>query len=314
MEGLADVQGIEVWPEETPAPREVFLEKVRDAEGILSLLTDRIDAEVIAAAPRLRVISNMAVGYDNVDVAAATARGIFVGNTPGVLTDTTADLAFALMLAVARRIVEAVDYVRRGLWKTWLPNLFLGLDVHHATLGIVGMGRIGYQVARRGRGFDMRVIYYSRSRKPEVETELGAEFAPLDDLLREADFVSLHVPLTPQTYHLIGERELDLMKPTAVLVNTARGPVVDQAALYRALLRGRPAGAGLDVTDPEPIPPDDPLLSLPNVVVVPHIGSASHATRLRMAMLAVENLKAGLRGEIPPHCVNPEVGQHPRAT
>lgn len=306
MEGLAGIQGVEIWPEETPAPREILLEKVRDAEGILSLLTDRIDAEVMDAAPKLRVVSNMAVGYDNVDVAAATARGIYVGNTPGVLTDTTADLAFALMLAVARRIVEAVDYVRRGLWKTWHPNLFLGHDVHHATLGIVGMGRIGYQVARRARGFDMKILYYSRSRKPQAEDELGARFVELHDLLRESDFVSIHLPLTSQTHHLIGERELGLMKPTAVLVNTARGPIVDQAALYRALVAGRPGGAGLDVTDPEPIAPDDPLLTLPNVVVLPHIGSASYATRLRMALLAVENLLAGLRGEMPPHCVNPE--------
>lgn len=308
MEALADLEGLEVWPEETPAPREVLLEKVRDAEGILSLLTDRIDAEVIGAAPKLKVISNMAVGYDNVDVPAATARGIYVGNTPEVLTDTTADLAFALMLVVARRIVEAVDYVRRGMWKTWLPSLFLGRDVHHATLGIVGMGRIGRQVAQRARGFEMKVLYYSRSRKPEVEQDLGAKFVPLEELLRESDFVSLHVPLTQETRHLIGARELGLMKPTAVLVNTARGAVVDQVALYRALLAGRPGGAGLDVTDPEPIAPDDPLLTLPNVVVLPHIGSASYATRLRMAVLAVENLLAGLRGEVPPHCVNPEAG------
>ncbi len=306
MDALAAVEGVEVWPDELPAPREVLLAKVRDAEGILSLLTDRIDSEVMDAAPKLRVISNMAVGYDNIDVAAATSKGIYVGNTPGVLTDTTADLAFALMLAVARRLVEAADYVRQGLWKTWLPNLFLGSDVHHATLGIIGLGRIGYEVARRAKGFDMRIVYFSRSRKLDAERELGVSFAPLDDLLREADFVSLHVPLTDETRHMIGERELALMKPTAILVNTSRGPVVDHKALYNALATGRLGGAGLDVTDPEPIAPDDPLLRLPNVVVLPHIGSASRGTRLKMAMLAVENLKAGLRGEMPPHCVNPE--------
>jgi len=287
---------VEVWEGELPVPREVLLEKVRDIDGLFCLLTERIDQELLDAAPRLRVVSNMAVGYDNIDVAACTARGIPVGNTPGVLTETTADLAFALLLAAARRLVEGVDYVRAGRWKTWGPMLLMGQDVHGATLGIIGMGRIGQAVARRARGFDMRVLYHNRHPVPDAAAKLGATYVDLDTLLRESDFVSLHVPLTEETYHLIGREELRKMKPTAVLVNTARGGVVDPEALREALREGWIAYAALDVTEPEPIPPDDPLLRLPNCIVVPHIGSASVATRTKMALMAAENLLAGLRG------------------
>ena len=248
----------------------------------------------------------MATGFDNIDVAAATARGVLVTRTPGVLSETTADFAFALVLAAARRVVEGDRYVREGNWKTWGPETLLGGDVYGATLGIVGLGGIGREVARRARGFGMRVLYTGPARKPDAERELAVEFRPLEDLLRESDFVTLHAPLTPETRQIINERTLRLMKPAAVLVNTGRGPLVDQNALYEALRSGVIAAAALDVTDPEPIHADDPLLSLPNLIVTPHIASASVATRSRMALLAAENLLAGLRGEVPEHAVNPE--------
>ena len=297
----------EVWQAETPPPKEIIIEKIKDCEGILTLLTDKIDAEIMDRAPKLRIISNYAVGYDNIDVKSATQRGIMVTNTPGVLTETTADLAFALILATARRIVEADKFTRSGKWKSWGPMLFLGRDVYGATLGIIGLGRIGQAVARRAKGFNMKVIYYSRKRKEDVERELGVEYRELRSLLREADIVSIHTPLTEETYHLIGEKELSLMKPTAILINTARGAVVDQKALYKALKERRIFGAGLDVYEKEPIDADDPLLELDNVVLLPHIGSASVETRGRMARMAAENLLAGLRGEKPPNLVNPEV-------
>ncbi len=300
---------VEVWPDELPPPDETLREKVRGIDGLLSLLTDRVDADLMdAAGPRLKVISNYAVGFDNVDVEAATERGIAVGHTPGVLTETTADMAFALLMAAARRIVEGVDYVRAGKWRTWGPTLLLGHDVHGATLGIIGLGRIGQAVARRAAGFGMRVLYFD----PHCDAEKGASVGAtvccsLDDLLAEADFVSLHVPLTEETHHLIDRAALARMKPTAVLVNTARGAVVDTEALYDALRQGRIAYAALDVTDPEPLPRDHKLLTLPNCLIVPHIASASHATRTRMAVMAAENLLAGLRGERLPYCVNPQV-------
>lgn len=295
-----------VWEGELPPPRDVLLKEVGEVEGLLCLLTEKVDAELMDAAPKLKVVSNMAVGYDNIDVAEATKRGIVVGNTPGVLTDTTADLAFALLMAGARRIVEGNDFVRAGKWKTWGPKLLLGRDVHGATLGIIGLGRIGSAVAKRARGFDMRILYYSRHRHRDLEEGLGIEYADLDTLLAESDFVTIHTVLSPETYHLIGERELKLMKDTAILVNSARGPIVDPKALYKALKEGEIAYAALDVTEPEPIPLDDPLLELENIIVVPHIGSASIATRTKMATMAAENLIAGLKGEMPPHCVNPE--------
>jgi glyoxylate reductase len=299
----------EIWPDEVPPPRPLLLDRVRGVAGLLSLLTDRIDAELMdTAGPGLKVISNFAVGYDNVDVAAATSRGIPVGNTPGVLTETTADMAFALLMAAARRVVEGADYVRAGRWRTWGPMLLLGHDVHGATLGIVGMGRIGQSVTRRAAGFGMRVIYFdplcdaTKGLFVDVAVQCG-----LDDLLAQADFVSLHVPLTESTYHLIDAAALSKMKPTAVLINTSRGPVVDSDALYEALAAGRIAYAALDVTDPEPLPAGHRLLTLPNCLVVPHIASASWATRTRMAVMAAENLLAGLRGQRLPNCVNPEV-------
>ena len=271
------------------------------------MLSDRLDGAFIEACPKLKTISTMAVGYDNIDVRAATARGIRVGNTPGVLTETTADLIWALLMAAARRIAEADRYVRDGRWKTWGPMTLLGQDVHGATLGIIGLGRIGLEVARRARGFGMKILYYSRTRKtPQQEKELGLEYVDrMADLLARSDFVSLHVPLTPETQGLIGAAEFAEMKKTAVFVNASRGAVVDQTALYEALKNGVIFSAGLDVTAVEPIPMDDPLLTLPNLVIAPHIGSASYPTRRTMAMMAADNLLAGLRGELPPNCVNP---------
>jgi glyoxylate reductase len=285
------------------------LRSVAGCEGILTLLTDRVDDELLdAAGPQLKVVSNYAVGFDNVDVPACTRRGIPVGNTPGVLTETTADLAWALLMAAARRVAEGDRYVRAGRWKTWGPMLLLGPDVHGSTLGVVGFGRIGQAVARRAGGFGMRIVYHDLHRAdPVVEQEFGAEFLPLEELLAQADFVSLHVNLTPETRHLMNAERLGWMKPTAVLVNTSRGPVVDQRALYEALRKGVPWAAALDVTDPEPIPADDPLLTLDNCLVVPHIASASRATRGKMAEMAAANLLAGVRGERLPTPVNPEV-------
>jgi glyoxylate reductase len=294
----------EVWEDELPVPREVLMEKVRDVEGLYCLLTERIDAELLDAAPKLRVVSNYAVGYNNIDVDACTARGIPVGNTPGVLTDTTADFAFTLLMTAARRVIEAADYVREGKWKTWGPKLLLGFDVSGATLGIAGFGRIGQAVARRARGFDMRVLYHDPATTADPDL---AEAVDLETLLAESDFVSLHVPLTDETHHLIGAAELAQMKSTAVLINTARGPVVDSDALYDALTSGVIAAAALDVTDPEPLPADHKLIGLPNCIVMPHIASASIATRNKMAVIAAENLLAGLEGNHLPHCVNPEV-------
>ena len=298
-----------VWPDELPPPREQLLAAVEGCDGVLTLLTDRVDGELLdRAGSQLRVVSNYAVGFDNVDVAECTRRGIAVGNTPGVLTETTADLAWALLMAAARRLPEGDRYVRAGKWQTWGPMLLLGPDVHGATLGVVGFGRIGQAVARRASGFGMRVLYHDPVRLPdEVTRPLAAAYADLDDLLAAADFVSLHVNLTDETRGLIDAERLSRMRPTAVLVNTARGPVVESRALYEALRDGVIAAAALDVTDPEPIPADDPLLSLENCLVVPHIASASPATRGKMAEMAAMNLLAGLRGERLPDPVNAEV-------
>jgi glyoxylate reductase len=276
-------------------------------EAGLALLTDAITPAVLDREPQLKVVSNFAVGYDNVDVPAATARGVAVCNTPDVLTETTADFAFTLLMTGARRVVEGMDYVRAGKWQTWGPLLLLGRDLFGATLGVVGFGRIGQAVAKRARGFEMRVLYYDARRYPEVERDLGAAYRPFDELLREADFVTLHVALTPETDKMIGARELGLMKREAILVNAARGPVVDTDALVAALRDGEIGGAALDVTDPEPLPANHPLLERPNALVVPHIASATVATRDKMAELAAWNLLAVLRGERPPAIVNPEV-------
>lgn len=282
----------------------------------LVLLTDRIDADLLAACPHLRLVANMAVGYDNIDVAAATARGVMVTNTPGVLTETTADLAWALLLAVARRVVEADRYVRAGKWAHWGPLLLLGTDVHGKTLGIVGLGRIGQAVARRAQGFGMRVLYHSRHRvSSAIEQTLGARYVPLVDLLRESDFVSIHCPYNASTHHLIDATALAQMRPTAYLINTARGPIVDETALVEALRDGRLAGAGLDVFEAEPaVHPG--LLELDNVVLLPHIGSASLETRTKMALMAAENVVAAIAGRRPPNLVNPEVlaGERARET
>ncbi|HEY8169444.1 MAG TPA: D-glycerate dehydrogenase [Candidatus Limnocylindrales bacterium] len=311
-DGLAPLEGVvdvDLWPDELPPPRDELLRRVRGVDGLLSLLTDRIDDELLdAAGSGLRVVSNFAVGFDNIDVPACTRRGVPVGNTPGVLTETTADLAWALLMAAARRIPEGVDYVRAGRWRTWGPLLLLGPDIHHATLGIVGFGRIGREMAKRARGFDMTVLVHDAvAPGTDEQAALGVRAVELDELLASADFVSLHVNLTPETRHLIDHDALGRMRPTAIIVNTSRGPVVDQAALHDALRDGAIAGAALDVTDPEPMAADDPLLALPNCLVVPHIASASRATRARMAAMAAANLLAGVRGERLPTPVNPEV-------
>jgi len=311
-EGLAPLRvaaTVDLWDDDLPPSRAELLAHAGGVDGLLSLLTDRVDDELLdAAGAQLKVVANLAVGFDNIDVPACTRRGIPVGNTPGVLTETTADLAFILMMAAARRLKEAIDYVREDRWQTWGPLLLLGVDVHGATLGIVGFGRIGREMARRAAGFSMRVLYHDVQRAtPEDEAALGATFVPLETLLAESDFVTLHVNLTAETRHLVDGRALGRMKPTAVLVNTSRGPVVDQQALFEALRDGTIFAAGLDVTDPEPMPADDPLLSLPNCIVVPHIASATHVTRGKMARIAAENILAGLRGERLRACVNPEV-------
>ena len=303
LQSVREIADVEVWPEDTPPPREVLKSKAAAIDGLLCLLTDKIDAELLDGAPGLKVVSQMAVGYDNIDVKACMARGVLVGNTPGVLTETTADLAFALLLATARNLVPAEHYTRSGEWRTWSPMLLTGPDVHHATLGIVGMGRIGYEMARRAHGFQMKILYTARHPHPDVERDFGAEYVLLPELLAASDFVSLHLPFSPATKHYIGGAELRQMKPTALLINTARGGVVDQSALVAALKAGTIAGAGLDVFEIEPLPLEDPLLQLPNVTLLPHIGSASTATRTRMAELAAANLICGLVGEPLPHPV-----------
>lgn len=295
---------LDLWEGDLPPPPETLRERAAAADAVLALLTDRFDTSLLEAAPRLRVIANMAVGYDNVDPAEAEQRGIWLTNTPGVLAETTADFTFALLLAAARRVAESDRDTRAGGWKTWSPTGFLGPDVHRATLGIVGLGEIGAAVARRARGLGMRLLATSRTSRPERETELGVEHVPLEELLRQSDFVSLHTPLTAETRHLLGAREFEQMKQGAILVNTARGGVVDQDALVAALHSGHLGGAALDVTDPEPLPLEHPLFALPNVIITPHIASASLATRARMAEMAAENIIAVLEGRTPPNPVN----------
>lgn len=310
MQAIREFAECDVWPEDRPMPSPVLSERIAEAEGLLCLLTDRVDAALLSRAPKLRVVSTMAVGVDHVDLAACSERGIPVGNTPGVLTETSADLAFALLMTAARRVVEGAEYVKNGLWQTWSPTLLLGQDIFGATLGIVGFGRIGQAMARRAQGFGMRVLLcHYRSLPDEVLQAHQVERVSLETVIGESDFLSLHVPLTPATRHLINRDALSKMKRTAVLINTARGPVVDTEALCQALLEGKIAGAALDVTDPEPLPATHPLLSLKNCVIVPHVASASIATRRQMALMAVENLHAGLRRRWLPHCVNPDVYQ-----
>lgn len=297
VEKLSAEFDVSMWEEsETVVPREILFEKVKEVDGLLCMLTETIDRKLLETAPNLKVISNMAVGYNNIDIEAATEKGIAVTNTPGVLTETTADLTFTLLMATARRVVEASQYLREGKWKTWSPLQLTGMDIHGATLGIIGLGRIGEAVARRAKGFNMHILYNSRTRKKDKEQELGIYFAELETLLRESDYICLLLPYSKDVHHLISLRELAMMKKTAVLINTARGGIVDENALYDALAMGTIWAAGLDVFEKEPVDPAHPLLTLPNVVTLPHIGSASVATRMKMASLAADNVINELRG------------------
>ena len=298
---------VDLWTGDLPPSRDEVLKRVQGADGLLSLLTDVVDGEVMdVAGPQLKVISNFAVGFDNIDVGAATARKIPVGNTPDVLTDATADFSFALMMSAGRRVLEGDRFVREGKWQTWGPLLLLGNEMKGSTLGLVGFGRIGKAMARRAVGFDMRVIYYDPM-EPKLDPDVKAVSVDFETLLEESDFISLHTPLTPDTRHLIDSEALSRMKPTAVIVNTSRGPVIDMDALYEALRDRKIFAAGLDVTDPEPLPMDHPLLTLDNLVIAPHIASASKTARDKMAWLAAKNLMAGLEGRHLPNCVNPQV-------
>jgi glyoxylate reductase len=308
LDRLAPQMEMEIWPGELPPPYETLLEKVRGIDALLCLLTDRIDRRLMEAAGNsLKVISQMAVGYDNIDIQAATALGIPVGNTPGVLTETTADFAWALLMAAARRVVEADKLTRAGGWKTWGPMFMLGTDVFGATLGIVGFGRIGQAVARRAAGFNMRILFYDRNPSKEAAEIYHATWMPLAGLLAESDFVTIHTSLNDETLHMIGAEQFQQMKPTAILVNTARGQIVDQPALAAALRARTIAAAAIDVTETEPIPAEDPLLSLDNLVICPHIASASIQARSKMAVMAADNLLAGLNRTRLPNCINPQV-------
>ncbi|MBI3972189.1 MAG: D-glycerate dehydrogenase [Chloroflexi bacterium] len=300
---------VQQWNSDDVIPRDRLLQSIKGCDAVLTLLTERVDAEFLdAAGPQLKVVANLAVGFDNFDVPELTRRGVIGTNTPDVLTDTTADLAFALLIATARMLPQAQKYVKEGKWKTWEPLGFRGQDVHHATLGLVGLGRIGGAMARRGAGFEMKVIYYDAYRRRDLEEQYGYEYRDsVETVLREADFVSLHTPLTAETRHLMNAERLRIMKPTAILINTSRGPVVDMQALYDALKNGTIWAAGLDVTDPEPLPADHPLLTLDNCLVVPHIASASIKTRDDMSELAADNIIAVLNGRAPKTPVNREV-------
>ena len=304
---LSEVAEVTVWPDDLPPGRDQLLELVQGKAGLLTMLSDKIDAQVIAqAGPQLKVIANYAVGFDNIDLTEANKRGIAVGNTPGVLTDATADLAFALMMAAGRRLLEAERYVHAGKWKTWMPTTLLGADFVNATLGIVGFGRIGQAMAKRAKGFSMRTIFYGPT--AEEPTDGSAQkMDNLDDLVIESDFISFHVPLNEQTLHMVNASFLAQMKPNAILINTSRGAVIDQEALYWALKERKIAAAALDVTDPEPLPLDSPLLTLDNCLITPHIGSASIQAREKSALMAAQNLIAGLSGAPLPYCVNPGV-------
>lgn len=297
--------GFRVWEKDVPVDRETLLKEASGVDGLLSTLSDKIDGELFSRCPGLKVVSNYAVGFDNIDVNEATRRGVLVTNTPDVLTNATADLAFTLLLSSARRVVEASEFLRSGEWKTWSPNLLLGQEVSESVIGIVGMGKIGRAVARRAAGFSMKILFFNRSPRPDIERELGAKQVALEELLRESDFVSLHCPLNDETRGLIGERELRMMKKTSVLINSSRGPVVDQKALYRACSENWIWGAGLDVFDVEPVPLDEPLLSLKNVTTLPHLGSATVKAREGLARKAAENLLSALEGKRPADLVNP---------
>ena len=308
LDMIAAEAELDLWTDDLPPKRPVLLERVKGVEGLLCLLTDKVDAELMdTAGPQLKVVSQIAVGFDNIEISEATKRGVPVGNTPEVLTQTTADATWALLMAAARRIVEGAGAVHEGRWKTWHPLHYLGQDVYGATLGIIGMGRIGLEVARRASGFDMEVLYSDIVRHEDLEAKYRIKYVDLDTLMRHSDFITIHTVLSESTHHLIDEKALSKMKPTAVVVNAARGPIIDPNALYRALKDGKIAAAALDVTDPEPIPMDDPLLTLDNCVIVPHIASASVKTRAEMSRIAAQNLLNGLKGEKLLACVNPEV-------
>lgn len=298
---------VEIWDSDDVVPRDTFLQAVSDKDAVLCLLTEKVDAETLDVAKNVKIFANMAVGFDNIDVDECTRRGIIASNTPGVLTDTTADFAFTLLMAAARRIREGHEFVHAGKWETWGPLLLMGQDIHHATLGLIGLGRIGAEMARRGQGFSMRMIYNDVVRREDLEEELGLEYADFDTVLKESDFVSVHVPYMPATHHLISTEQLAMMKQSAILINSARGAIVDPQALYTALKSGEIWAAGLDVTEPEPIPMDDPLLTLDNCLIAPHIASASFNTRSDMSELAANNILAALSGNRPPTILNPEV-------
>ncbi len=305
---IAAACDMELWPEQLPPSYEVLRDKIKDCDGLVSLLTDRIDGPLLDTAPKLKVVSNFAVGFNNIDVAAATARGVAVGNTPGVLTDATADMALVLLLAASRRLVESVDDAKAGRWKTWEPVGWLGQDLAGRTVGVIGMGRIGQAFARRCRfGWNMRVLYTDMHRVEPAEKELGAVKVELETLLKESDFVSVHTDLNPQTKGMFNANLFKQMKKTAVFINSARGPLVDQTALAEALRTGTIFAAGLDVTDPEPLPPDHELYKLPNCVIAPHIASATVQTRNEMARICAENVIAGATGGKLTALVNPEV-------
>ncbi len=305
---IKDACAAEIWTDPLPPPPAVIRQKIAGCDGLVSLLTDKIDAALLDAAPRLKVVSNFAVGFNNIDVPACTERGICVGNTPGVLTEATADMAFCLLIAAARRVVEGHQYTLAGKWKTWEPLGHLGQDLAGRTLGVIGMGRIGYALAKRCHGgWDMKVLYHDVQRNPKAESDLGARFVDLDTLLRESDFVSLHADLNDKTRGMIGTEQFQKMKRTGVFINSARGPLVDQKALAAALKNGTIFAAGLDVTDPEPPAMDDPLLKLANVILAPHIASATVQTRNAMAEICANNLLAGVSGQNLPAWVNPEV-------
>ena len=308
MQQLNQAVDLEVWEGEKPPSHDAILARAAQLDGLITLLTDPIDRPVLEAlANKGKVISQMAVGFDNIDMATATRLKIPVGHTPGVLTETTADFAWALIMAASRRVVEADQEVHRGIWRHWGPGILLGLELTGATLGIIGFGRIGQAVARRAAGFNMRVLYYNPHRRPELEASLGVTYAPLDDLLAQSDIVTLHSYLSDETRHLFGRANFEKMKPTAILVNTARGQMIDPQDLLWAIVNKKIGAAALDVFDPEPIPAGHALLRMPNVIVTPHIASAGTQTRIRMAFMAVENLQAGLKGERLPYCANPQV-------
>ncbi|GAE27729.1 glyoxylate reductase [Halalkalibacter wakoensis JCM 9140] len=306
---LDELYEVKMWDEEdTPVPREVLEKEIVDIDGLYCLLTENVDAELLSRAKKLKVISNMAVGFNNIDVEAATNKGVMVTNTPGVLTETTADLTFALLMATARRIVESSEYLKEGKWKTWSPMQLTGQDIYGATVGIIGLGRIGEAFAKRAKGFDMNILYHNRSRKSEVEQELGITYVEKETLLQKSDYVVVLTPYSLETKDLIDQHELALMKETAVLINTSRGGIVNETALYHALKEGQIWAAGLDVFEEEPISLNHRLLSLPNVTVLPHIGSASKKTRIKMAIMAADHLSQALQGERPTHLINEITG------